>query len=55
MEKMHRARFGERVCALQDLYEHATLPKSPHGHQPGSSPNPALGFLWWLHYISVID
>ena len=55
MEEMLRARYGERVQSFHGLSEHAFLPKSPHVHQPGSSPNPVVGFVWRLHYTSMID
>ena len=45
MEEMHRARYGERAGSFHVLWEGAILPKSPHVHQPGISPNPVpLGF-----------
>lgn len=55
-EKMHRARHGGRDQGTYTLQVHTTPPKSPCVHHCGSSPNPILfGFLWWLHYIVIID
>ena len=42
MEEIHRERYGERAQSFNVFSEHTTLPKSPHVHQPRSSPNPVL-------------
>ena len=53
---MHRARHGERARGIHTLSKCTMLPKSPCINHHGSSPNPILlGFLWWLHYIVIID
>ena len=52
MEEMHKARYGERAQSFSALSELTTIPESPHVHQPG---NPTFGFLWRLHYISIVD
>lgn len=55
-KKMHRARHGERARGIHTFSKCIMLPKSPCVHHHGSSPNPILlGFLWWLHYIVIID
>ena len=55
-KKMHRARHGERARGIHTLSKCTMLPKSPCINHHGSSPNPILlGFLWWLHYIVIID
>ena len=41
MEMMDRAKYGESLLSFQDLFEHATHPKS-HIHQPRSSSDPCL-------------
>ena len=55
-KKMHRARHEERARDSHTLSKCTMLPKSPCVHHHGSSPKPILlGFLWWLHYIVIID
>lgn len=44
---MHRARWGERARGFHVLSEHATFPKQPRVHQPGSYPNP-FGFFFFI-------
>lgn len=51
---MHAARPGERG-RVSMLQLGLPLSSSPHGHQPGSSPNPGLlGFWWRFHYIDMV-
>ena len=48
MEEIHGERLGERVCSLHALSRCASLPTSPHVHQPGISPKkgPTFCLLW---------
>ena len=39
---------------LRAFSGHASLPKSPWGHQPRSSQPCTVGILWRLHYVGMI-
>ena len=51
MEEAHRGTVRS-FHAPRPVYNFSC---SPHAHQPGSSPEPILQFLWKLHYIVMID
>lgn len=56
VDEKHRTSYGERARSFHALSRHASLPKSPGVHQPGSSLKPnLLGFFWRLHYIGMTD
>ena len=55
MEEIHRARYVGRARSVHVLSGWATLPESPHVHQPGSSPNHIFMVLWRPYYTGMLD
>ena len=53
MELMHRARCGERTRSFHAPSGLTALPTPPRVHQPGSSSNPVLFFLFLLVFLEA--
>ena len=54
MEEMHRARYGERGRAPMP-FPGATLPTSPHVHQPGALRAPSFRVFLGASILGTTD